>query len=101
MWVAKQTMIAATTMMWMAEALGYDTGPMEGFDEEQVRAVLDIPPHVRVMFLLAIGYLHGEDARRPGRMDVVPALAGEPPTGGPCSARKIEAWVGVVQQPEV
>jgi nitroreductase len=67
MWVAKQTMIAATTMMWMAEALGYDTGQMEGFDEEQVRAVLDIPPHVRVMFLLAIGYLHGEDARRPGR----------------------------------
>jgi nitroreductase len=55
MWVAKQTMIAATTMMWMAEALGYDTGPMEGFDEEQVRAVLNIPAHVRVLFLLAIG----------------------------------------------
>lgn len=30
-------MIAATTMMWMAETLGYDTAPMEGFDEEQAR----------------------------------------------------------------
>ena len=57
MWVTKQTMIAATTMMWMAEALGYDTAPMEGFHEDQVREVLGIPPHVRVIFLLAIGHL--------------------------------------------
>ena len=68
MWVAKQTMIAATTMMWMAEALGYDTGPMEGFDEEDVRKVLGIPTHVRVLFLLAIGRLRGEDGRYPGRL---------------------------------
>jgi nitroreductase len=68
MWVAKQTMIAATTMMWMAEALGYDTGPMEGFDEEQVRAVLKIPAHVRVLFLLAMGRLRGRDSRHPGRL---------------------------------
>src|SRR5947199_9936865 len=68
MWVAKQTMIAATTMMWMAEALGYDTGPMEGFDEEQVRAVLNIPATVRVLLLLAVGHLVGEDGRHPGRL---------------------------------
>jgi nitroreductase len=68
MWVAKQTMIAATTMMWMAEALGYDTGPMEGFDEEEVRTVLGIPTHVRVLFLLAIGRLRGEDDKYPGRL---------------------------------
>lgn len=68
MWVAKQTIIAATTMMWMAEALGYDTGPMEGFDEEQVRAVLNIPAHVRVLFLLAVGRLNGEDGKYPGRL---------------------------------
>jgi len=68
MWVTKQTMIAATTMMWMAEALGYDTGPMEGFYENQVRAVLRIPEHVRVIFLLAIGHLRGEDGNYPGRL---------------------------------
>jgi nitroreductase len=68
MWVAKQTMIAATTMMWMAEALGYDTGPMEGFNDEEVRAALGIPPHIRVLFLLAIGRLRGEDGKYPGRL---------------------------------
>ena len=68
MWVAKQTMIAATTMMWMAEALGYDTGPMEGFDEEAVRTVLGIPAHFRVLFLFAIGHLRGEDGKYPGRL---------------------------------
>ena len=68
MWVTKQTMIAATTMMWMAEALGYDTGPMEGFDEEKVRAVLGIPEQVRVLFLLAIGSRQGADGKYPGRL---------------------------------
>ena len=68
MWVTKQTMIAATTMMWMAEALGYDTGPMEGFYEDQVRKVLEIPKHVRVIFLLAVGHLQGEDSKHPGRL---------------------------------
>jgi hypothetical protein len=77
MWVAKQTMIAATTMMWMAEALGYDTGPMEGFDEERVRALLNIPAHVRVLFLLAIGRLRGEDGRHPARLSPVRTVFAE------------------------
>jgi len=68
MWVTKQTMIAATTMMWMAEALGYDTGPMEGFDEDKVREVLGVPEHVRVLFLLALGHLQGEEGKYPGRL---------------------------------
>lgn len=68
MWVTKQTMISATTMMWMAEALGYDTGPMEGFDENRVRDVLGIPDHLRVIFLLAVGKLLGEDGKFPGRL---------------------------------
>ena len=67
MWVTKQTMIAATAMMWMAEALGYDTGPMEGFYEDQVREVLGIPERVRVIFLLVVGHLQGEDKKYPGR----------------------------------
>jgi nitroreductase len=67
-WVTKQTMIAATTMMWMAEALGYDTGPMEGFYDDQVRQVLEIPKHVCVLFLLAIGRLDGQDSKYPGRL---------------------------------
>jgi nitroreductase len=76
-WVTKQTMIAATTMMWMAEALGYDTGPMEGFYEDQVRRVLNIPDHVCVLFLLAIGRLEGEDSKYPGRLPPPRTLFGE------------------------
>ena len=68
MWVTKQTMIAATTMMWMAETLGYDTSPMEGFYEDQVREVLGIPTHLRVILLLAIGHLNGPDGTHPGRL---------------------------------
>ena len=77
MWVTKQTMIAATTMMWIAEALGYDTGPMEGFYEDQVRKVLGIPEHVRVIFLLAVGHLQGEDGSYPGRLPACRTLFSE------------------------
>jgi nitroreductase len=66
-WANRQSMIAFTTMMWMAEALGYDTAPMEGFYEDQVKAVLGIPAHVRVVALLAIGRRRGEDKRFGGR----------------------------------
>lgn len=68
MWVTKQTMIAATTMMWMAEVLGYDTCPMEGFDEDAVREVLGIPKEVRIIFLLVVGRLRGDDSKNPGRL---------------------------------
>jgi nitroreductase len=59
--------IAFTTMMWMAEALGYDTAPMEGFFEDKVREVLGIPAQVKVVALLAIGHLRGADKPYGGR----------------------------------
>jgi nitroreductase len=58
-WLARNVMLAFTQMMLMAEALGYNTAPIEGFDEEQVRGVLNVPKHVRVIALLAIGYRQG------------------------------------------
>ena len=67
-WANRQTMIAFTTMMWMAEVLGYDTAPMEGFYEDQVKATLGIPAHVRVVALLAIGHRKGEDKRLRGTL---------------------------------
>lgn len=68
-WVNRQVMIGYTTMMWMAEALGYDTAPMEGFLEDKVKEVLHIPPRVRVVALLAIGRLKGPDKPYGGRFD--------------------------------
>ncbi len=69
-WVNRQTMIALTTMMWTAETLGYDTAPMEGFMEDQVKTLLKIPARVRVVALLGIGRLKGADKRYAGRFPV-------------------------------
>jgi nitroreductase len=66
-WGNRQTMIAFTTMMWMAEVLGYDTAPMEGFDEGLVKSAFAIPENVRVIALLAIGRRAGADKTFAGR----------------------------------
>jgi len=69
LWANRQTMIAFTTMMWAAETLGYDTAPMEGFMENQVKALLKIPERVRVVALLCIGRLKGADKKYAGRFE--------------------------------
>jgi nitroreductase len=69
LWVNRHVMIAFTTMMWMAEALGYDTAPMEGFEEDKVKALLQIPARVRVVALLAMGRRKGDDKPYGGRFD--------------------------------
>lgn len=66
-WVNRHVMIAFTTMMWTAETLGFDTAPMEGFFEDKVKSVLNIPDHVRVVALLGIGKLKGPDKPYAGR----------------------------------
>lgn len=66
-WVNRHVMIAFTTMMWMAEALGYDTAPMEGFFEDKVKSVLGIPEGIRVVALLGIGKRKGPDKPYAGR----------------------------------
>lgn len=66
-WVNRHVMIAFTTMMWMAETLGYDTAPMEGFFEDKVKAVLHIPNEIRVVALLAVGKRKGADKPYAGR----------------------------------
>ena len=43
MWLNRQVMIAFTHMMLMAEVLGYDTAPMEGYEPEKVSEVLKLP----------------------------------------------------------
>lgn len=69
-WLNKQVMIAFTTMMLMAEVLGYDTAPMEGFEQEKVREVLKLPLSYHVVALLAIGHLSGVDKFDGGRFSM-------------------------------
>ena len=77
LWVNRHVMIALTTMMWTAETLGYDTAPMEGFEEDKVKALLKIPERVRVVALLAIGRRTGPDKPYGGRFDPVRTIFAE------------------------
>ena len=69
-WVTKHTMIAFTTMMYVAEAYGLDTAPMEGFDAAAVKREFAIPDEAEVMALLAIGYAQGDDKPYGGRFEL-------------------------------
>jgi nitroreductase len=69
-WLYKHVMLAFTSMMLMAEVLGYDTAPMEGFEEEKVREVLKLPLSYSVVALLALGHLRGDDKFYGGRFSM-------------------------------
>jgi nitroreductase len=61
MWLNRQVMLAFTHLLLMAEVLGYDTAPMEGFEEDKVHEVLKLPLSYSVVALLGIGHLKGPD----------------------------------------
>ncbi len=76
-WLNKQVMLAFTSMMLMAEVLGYDTAPMEGFEEGKVCETLKLPISYAVVALLAIGHLRGQDKFDGGRFDLHRTVFGE------------------------
>jgi nitroreductase len=76
-WLNKMVMIAVTHMMLMAEVLGYDTAPMEGFEQEKVHEVLRLPLSYWVVALLAVGHLKGPDKFNGGRFDLTRTVFGE------------------------
>jgi nitroreductase len=67
MWVNRHTMIALTTMMLVAEAYGFDTAPMEGFDAAGIKREFGIPEEGEVVGLLAIGRAQGPEKPYTGR----------------------------------
>jgi len=69
-WVNRHTMIAFTTMMLAAEAYGYDTAPMEGFDPAAVKSEFGIPEEGEVVALLAIGRAAEPDKVYTGRFSL-------------------------------
>lgn len=76
-WLNKQVTIALTSMMWMAEVLGYDTAPLEGFEQQRVCETLRLPISYWVVSLLAIGHLKGQDKFDGGRFDLAHTVFGE------------------------
>lgn len=55
-WAAGQGHIALGYLLLAAEAHGYQTSPMGGFDPEAVKTLLGLPANVRVPALVAIGH---------------------------------------------
>jgi nitroreductase len=69
-WLNKQVMLAVSFMLLTAETLGYDTAPMEGFEQEKVHEVLKLPLSYHAVALLAIGKLKGPDKFDGGRFEM-------------------------------
>jgi nitroreductase len=69
-WVNRHVMIAVTTLMLVAEAYGFDTAPMEGFDAAGVKREFGLPDEAEVCALLAIGRAAAPEKAYPGRFDL-------------------------------
>ncbi len=54
-WAVKSTALAAENLMLAFRAFGYDTCPMEGFDEVRANRALNIPKDGQIIMFLAIG----------------------------------------------
>jgi nitroreductase len=76
-WLNKQVMLAFTHMLLMAEVMGYDTAPMEGFEQDKVHEVLRLPLSYWVVALLAIGHGKVADKFDGGRFDIGHTVFGE------------------------
>ena len=76
-WLNKQVMLAYTSMMLMAEVLGYDTAPLEGFEQAKVCETLKLPLSYWVVAMLAVGHLQGTDKYHGGRFELNHTVFGE------------------------
>ena len=76
-WLNKMVTISFTHMMLMAETLGYDTAPMEGFEQDKVHEVLRLPLSYWVVSLLAVGHLKGPDKYDGGRFEMTHTVFAE------------------------
>jgi nitroreductase len=76
-WLNKMVMLAFTHMLLMAEVMGYDTAPMEGFEQDKVHEVLRLPLSYWVVALLGVGHLQGTDKFDGGRFEMAHTVFGE------------------------
>lgn len=54
-WAVKSTALAAENMMLAFRAHGFDTCPMEGFDDHRARKLLNLPNDAIITMILAVG----------------------------------------------
>lgn len=64
LWAVKTTALACENFMLALSAAGFDSCPMEGFDEPRVRRLLSLPRAARIVMVIAAGR-RGPDALIP------------------------------------
>lgn len=69
-WVSRQTYIALGFALAACAELGIDSCPMEGFEPDEVDKVLNLPPHLKSVLLMPIGYRAKEPSRPKVRYSV-------------------------------
>lgn len=67
-WASKTVALACENLMLAFRAAGYDTCPMEGFDEHRVRKLLKLPGDAKVVMVIGagereVGGVYGERIR--------------------------------------
>jgi nitroreductase len=55
-WAARNSMLAAQSLLLAASARGIDSCPMEGFSASKVSRLLDLPRHAVIPVIIALGY---------------------------------------------
>ncbi|MBW4673436.1 MAG: nitroreductase family protein [Desmonostoc geniculatum HA4340-LM1] len=76
-WSNRQVMIAVTCIMIAAQSLGVDSCPIEGFVAKPLREYFQIPDHVDVCCLLALGYAAEPYSQYGGRFGLDQLCYGE------------------------
>lgn len=69
LWATRSAMLAAMCLMLAAESHGVRSAPMEGFDEEKVRAAFGVPDDHAVCCLICLGHAR-ETKPFPGRFNL-------------------------------
>jgi nitroreductase len=60
-WAARQVYLALGFGLAAAAELGIDACPMEGFDPAAFHTLLELPEHVQVLSVMAVGYRDSSD----------------------------------------
>ncbi|MAY42426.1 MULTISPECIES: nitroreductase family protein [unclassified Neptuniibacter] len=66
--------MAAQTLMLSAKALGYDTCPMIGFDNEQVAKIIKLPEHHVISMIVTLGRAAKSANKRAGQLPLEEVL---------------------------
>jgi len=62
--------IAAQTIMLSAKGLGYDSGPMIGFDQDAVAQIVNLPEDHAIGMIIVVGKKTTDAFPKPGQLPI-------------------------------